>query len=206
MDIRYHSTAASLLDSADLVRPHPENYNNGDVDAIRAAILEVGCYRPVYAWRETGEVLAGNNLYAALMELEQTAIPIAWVEANTREEAIKIVLGDNRIAALGQYDEALLLQMLESLDGDLEGTGYVPDDVDSIRALMDSANWDGDKPGGGHGDPDEDAFNPRIDLRVPPQTFDGWRRLLDTQTGKDDAEKLTAYLTEHGHMVEVDPA
>lgn len=198
--IRFHSTAAALLDDADKVRPYADNPRNGDVDAIAASILEVGCYRPVYAWAKTGEILAGNHTYAALLSLGAQQVPIAWVEADTMTEARKIVLGDNRHADRGRYDEALLLAELRALDGDLEGTGYDEMDVDNIAALLASGDWgDADgSAGAGAGDPDDEAFNPRIDLRVSARIFDGWRKMLDQYDGDDDAAKLAAHLDDLG--------
>jgi len=185
------------------VRPYANNPRNGDTDEIVASILEVGCYRPVYAWTKTGEILAGNHTYAALMELEQERIPIAWVDAPTMSEARKIVLGDNRIADKGRYDEAQLLAELDALDGDLRGTGYYEEDVDNIRTLLDHASWgDGDRGTGGHGDPDDDAMAPRIELRVSTRLFEGWRRMLDSQDGDNDAEKLGRHLDHHGYLPE----
>jgi hypothetical protein len=199
--VRYHSTAATLLEDASLVKPYAANPRNGDVEAIIASIRENGCYRPIYAWRETGEILAGNHTYAALLELGETTIPIAWIEAPDLNAARKIVLADNRTADMGRYDEALLLEELRALDGDLEGTGYLPDDLDNIAALLDSAEWDGPR-GDGHGEPDEESFDPRIDLRVSAATFDAWRMMLDTQEGDNDAVKLASYLRAHGYMAD----
>jgi hypothetical protein len=201
-EVRYHPTAAQLLDDASKVKPYANNPRNGDVEAIVASIREVGCYRPIYVWTKTGEILAGNHTYAALMELGQDRVPIAWVEAETMAEARKIVLGDNRMADLGRYDEALLLAELEALDGDLTGTGFIPDDLDSIRAMMDTAAWEDDRGRqGAHDEPDEESFNPRIDLRVTSRVFDAWRQMLDAQDGADDAAKLEAHLAEGGWIV-----
>jgi ParB-like chromosome segregation protein Spo0J len=201
--VRYHSTALALLDDADKVRPYPGNPRNGDVEAIMASIRENGCYRPIYAWAETGEILAGNHTYMALLELGESRIPIAWIEADNLNAARKIVLADNRTADQGRYDEAQLLAELEALDGDLEGTGYVADDLDSIRALMDSSAWDDDRGReGAHDEPDDESFNPRIDLRVSARVFDGWRRMLDAQEAEDDAGKLERHLSAGGFLLD----
>jgi hypothetical protein len=145
-NVRYHSTAAALLDDASKVHPYEQNPRNGDTDAIVDSIRENGCYRPIYAWAHDGTILAGNHTYAALLELGEERIPIAWVEAADLAAARKIVLADNRTADLGRYDDALLLQELQALDGDLLGTGYTPDAVEDLErylehlAMADAAN------------------------------------------------------------------
>lgn len=201
MTVRYHEGAASLLEDATKVRPHPDNPRNGDVEAIMDSIRENGCYRPIIVQASTGYVLAGNHTYAALIEMGEERIPVAWVDVDD-DRAKKILLADNRTADLGRYDEALLLDLLKGLDGDLLGTGYSPDDVDNIEALLADAGWDDNRAGNdnGAGDPDDDAFNPRIDLRVSARVFDGWRAMLDTVEGSDDAAKLATYLADNGYL------
>jgi hypothetical protein len=201
--VRFHPTAAALLDDATKVKPYENNPRNGDTDAIVRSIRENGCYRPIYAWQRDGTILAGNHTYAALLELGCEQIPIAWIDAPDLNSAKKIVLADNRTADLGRYDEALLLSELESLDGDLEGSGYDPEDVDNIRALLDSAAWDGERDGKGHGESDDDSFLPRIDLRVSTEVFDAWRQMLDQHDGDNDTVKLAKHLVDQGFL---DPA
>ena len=45
-----------------------------------------------------------------------------------------MMLADNRASDLGSYDDNDLLMLLESLN-DLEGTGYLPDDLDDLQHL-----------------------------------------------------------------------
>ena len=46
----------------------------------------------------------------------------------------RIVAADNRLADLGDYDDTLLIELLQGLDGDLDGTGYTDND---LLALLD---------------------------------------------------------------------
>jgi hypothetical protein len=132
------------------------------------------------------------------MELGQERIPIAWVDAETMDEARRIVLVDNKAGTVGGYDEALLLEELRALDGDYDGTGFTLDDETAYQAMLDDDAWDHPDDGTRRGDPDEDQFLPRIDLRVTSQMFDGWRRLLDQYDGEDDRTKLHAHLKAQG--------
>jgi hypothetical protein len=199
VDVRYHPTARALLEPADRVKPYAQNARMGDTDLIVQSILRNGCYRPIYAWTKTGEILAGNHTYAALLELGQEQVPVAWVDAETMDEARRIVLVDNKAGMVGGFDEGLLIEELRALEGDYDGTGYVQDDLDGYIAMADDDAWDHpDNPG--RGDPDEESFLPRIDLRVTSQMFDGWRRLLDQYEGEDDRTKLHAHLSAGGFL------
>lgn len=51
------------------------------------------------------------------------------------ERAARIALADNRTADLGSYDNEELLGLLETVDYDLDGTGYDYGDVDDLRSL-----------------------------------------------------------------------
>lgn len=135
--IRYHASQMEHLVPAETIHPDPHNANNGDVDALIGSILTNGCYRPVYASRATGTIVAGHTLYAALLELGAQVIPVEWVDGD-REQEVRINLGDNEIARLARMDRALeldLLDYLESTEKGLAGTGYTPERVEDLRLL-----------------------------------------------------------------------
>lgn len=106
----------------DVVKPHPDNPRNGDTDAIIESLRTNGLYRPLYVQRSTGHIVAGNHTYAAMLELGATAVPVMWLDVDD-DKALRIMLADNRLADLGQYDNGLLVQLLQDLDS-LTGTGY----------------------------------------------------------------------------------
>lgn len=124
--VRYHPALQPLLCDVNLVRPHPENPNNGDQEAIEGSIEVNGMYRPVEAQLSTGYVLAGNTTYAACLALEAEVLPVVWLDVDD-EAAVRILLGDNQLARLARMDHGLLQPHLEALlDTDLRllGTGY----------------------------------------------------------------------------------
>jgi ParB-like chromosome segregation protein Spo0J len=124
--LRFHAALADLMVPAATITPDPRNANNGDIDEIVASLLVNGCYRPVYASQETGTIIAGHHLYAALLELGAQMIPVMWLDGDD-EAGVRIMLADNRIAALARMDEALLLDLLRAIDTTptgLTGTGY----------------------------------------------------------------------------------
>lgn len=129
-----HDALVPLLTPIDDLRPHPDNPRNGDTDAIIDSLTTNGMYRPLYTTRD-GVILAGNHTYAAALELGATTLPVIRLDVDT-DQAHRIMLGDNKIADLGWYDDALLLDLLDRLtdtDQGLSGTGYTNDDTELLR-------------------------------------------------------------------------
>ncbi|PRQ11732.1 hypothetical protein C1Y63_04810 [Corynebacterium sp. 13CS0277] len=123
------------------------NPRRGDTTAIADSLAANGQYRPIVVNKGTHtgrpmEVLAGNHTLAAARLLaennpddERWHTIDCWVIDVDDEAATRIVLADNRTADLGTYNDDTLLQLLESIDHDLDGTGYNYDDLDDLRAL-----------------------------------------------------------------------
>lgn len=119
--------------------PDPDNPNDGDVDAIAASLQLHGQYRPHVAWmRPDGPdlMLAGNTTYAAALSLGWTHLAVTPLVADSREEAVRIMLGDNRYARLGRMNTAQEVALLQALP-DLAGTGYVDTDLADLQAQLD---------------------------------------------------------------------
>lgn len=136
--IRFHSALTPFMVPAEEVRPDPRNANNGDTDAIIESITVNGCYRPIYAARESGTIVAGHHVYAALLEMGAQMVPVCWVDGDT-EQATRILLGDNEIARLAWLDLALeldLLDYLERTEKGLAGTGFTPQRVEDLRLML----------------------------------------------------------------------
>lgn len=120
---------------ADSVRPHPDNPNNGDVDAIVESIVLDGVYRPIYASRATGHIVAGHHVYAAMLSEGMQTVPVIFLDV-TPEEELRILAKDNQLARMAWMDPALeteLVKRIAQTDQGLAGTGY--DDAWLIKAI-----------------------------------------------------------------------
>lgn len=106
----------------DPLKEHPQNPKKGDEELIDESIEENGWYGAVVAQKSTGYILAGNHRYRVAKEKGATEIPVIWKDVED-ETALKILLVDNRSADAGTYDEAILEELLASLET-LDGTGY----------------------------------------------------------------------------------
>lgn len=122
----------------DELTPYHRNARQGDTAAIARSLEVNGQYRPIVVnlGTHTGrplEVLAGNHTLAAARSLDWDTIAASTIDVDDHQAA-RIVAADNRLADLGDYDDTLLIELLQGLDGDLDGTGYTDND---LLALLD---------------------------------------------------------------------
>lgn len=118
------------------VRPHPRNPRRGDVAPIAESLQINGQYRPLVVARD-GTILAGNHTYQALQRLGWDIVPVTRLAIDPdSDEALRIMLADNRTSDLGTYDDALLLSLIDELP-DLPGSGYDADAIEHLRHLLD---------------------------------------------------------------------
>jgi hypothetical protein len=108
----------------DAVKPYPGNARQGDVDGIVQSLRVNGQFRPIVVRKETQEILAGNHTWKAAKKAGWTHINVTFVEGITDAAATRIVLADNRYNDLATYNVPDLTALLESLEGDLSGTGF----------------------------------------------------------------------------------
>ena len=107
----------------DPLKEHPQNPRLGDEEVIDESISVNGWYGAVVAQKATGYILAGNHRYRVAKKKGATEIPVIWKDVDD-DTALKILLVDNKSADMGDYDEAVLEELLASLET-LDGTGYI---------------------------------------------------------------------------------
>lgn len=136
-NVKFHSALDSILIPITELKPHPENANNGDVDAIVESILVNGFYpQPIVADRRNGEIVIGNHRYFALMELGSEVAPVFYVDNDDEIEILRIMLVDNRTNDLRRYDMGQLAKVLEKIKDSantLSGTGFSEDYLEKLR-------------------------------------------------------------------------
>lgn len=169
----------------DDLHPHPDNPNRGDVEAIAASLDEFGQYRAVVALPD-GTILAGHHVVEAIRHRGGTEVRVDTIDTDP-QTAKRIMLADNRIAELGDgLDPDQLLAVLESLDGDLVGTGYDDEFYEALQATL--------NPPDPVGDPDDAPPVPKVATRT--KKGQAWRlgphRLLVGDS--TDTERVAAWL------------
>ncbi len=129
------------------LKPHPQNPNRGDVDAIADSIDELGYFGAVLAQiehddgSESRTIIAGEHRWRAAQDVGAETIPVLWHRC-TDNEAKKVVLGDNRFTRLGVVDDRLVHRLLTELVDDnesLAGTGYDDDDFEDLTVAVEDA-------------------------------------------------------------------
>jgi len=120
----------------DSLKAYPLNPRRGNLRAIQESLTVNGQYRPIVVQKSTNFILAGNHTWQAAKNLGWTEIAVTFIEADDKA-AKKIVLADNRTSDLGSFDDSLLKELLEQLDG-WQGTGYTEDEFDEIDGLYEA--------------------------------------------------------------------
>lgn len=178
--VKYHDDLGPLMVDVDTVQPHPDNYNNGDVDALAESIEVNGMYRPVYVQRSTGYIIAGNHTWHAVKMLDAAQIPVVTLDVDDAH-ATKIMLADNRIAAQAIPDNSQLLVLLDRLKdtSDLTGTGFTDRDHDVITKLNEIET-----------DFDEYASWPTLSFQVPPHVRAAYMEITAEAVGDRERFEL----------------
>lgn len=154
--------AATKVVPIDSVRPHPRNPNRGSVPAVRESLRSHGIFRSIVVQQSTGYVLAGNTTWAASKAEGLAEVPIIELPVSD-DEAVKIMLVDNRAAQIGDgYDDMVLAELLRELP-DLEGTGWEPAELDALLEEMATALDEG-----------EDDATPQVPADAVTRPGDVW--------------------------------
>jgi hypothetical protein len=123
--MRVHAMEVVEVD-VEAVQQHPDNANNGDVDAIAESIEVNGLYSPIWVQRSTGYIVKGNHTYLAAYQLGMQQVPVIYLDIDD-SRAKRIMVADNKTARMGYTDDGLLKALLDELystDPGLAGTGY----------------------------------------------------------------------------------
>jgi hypothetical protein len=139
VNVRIRPEIESLAVPIGSITPHPRNIRQGDIGAISVSLQAHGQYRPILIQRSTGFILAGNPTWAAAERLGCTEIAATYVDVD-ENQAIKILLADNKSSDLASYDEHALTQLLGDLakHNDMDGSLWDQSDINGLIRLLGS--------------------------------------------------------------------
>lgn len=125
---------------------YPGNARTHNLDVIKESLQTHGQYRPLVVQESTGYVLAGNGTREAAASLGWEHIDIGVVDVDD-DQARRIVLVDNRSNDLAGYDDQALADLLTEVEGELTGTGFTDDDLNSLLATLGPGGFSHDELG-----------------------------------------------------------
>lgn len=133
--MRIHDLEVQMV-RLESLQQHPDNANDGDVEALSESIDINGFYDPIKVQRSTGYIVAGNHRYLVALSRGVPALPVIFLDIDD-EQAKRILLADNAVTRRGHDNEAQLLNVLGDLYGTdlaLHGTGYDISDFEKLQA------------------------------------------------------------------------
>lgn len=126
-----HDALKPVVIDIDEITPHPRNARHGDIGAISESLRIHGQYDPLKYQLSTGLILVGNHRWKAAKALGWKKIAAIPLDVDD-EQAVKILLVDNRMSDLASYDTDALLELVKEYG--VEGTGYDLDAMDEMIA------------------------------------------------------------------------
>jgi ParB-like chromosome segregation protein Spo0J len=134
--VQFYDALEPLMVPIDSIQPHPDNYNNGDVEEIINSIETNGMWEVLKVQKSTGYIAAGNHTWMACKELGAEIIPAALCDMDDMTTK-RTMIAHNRTAALAKPDNSGLLKLLDEIaeSDNLLGTGWKEHDLENLRLL-----------------------------------------------------------------------
>jgi len=185
---------ARLAQPINNVQPHPRNVRQGDVGVICQSLEAHGQYRPIVVHKSTNNILAGNHTWQAANALGWEKIACTYVDCDD-EQALRILLADNRANDLASYDDSALAELLKDIadTSGLEGTLFEPSDLDDLLAMLEAPLLSDVIADIGEHD-DDDEFSGMIKIRVSLSVYERWKDIYADLEGADDDERILSLL------------
>jgi hypothetical protein len=145
--IRWAEGLEAILRPIDSVKQHPENPNNGDVEAVIESIQVNGFNGVITVDKTTNTIVAGHTKWAALHALGSPVAPMVFQDWDDDEGVYRFLIGDNEVGKLAKMDTQLeirILKLLKDTQKGLLGTGVSSDSY--LRKLSEAANIKVDVP------------------------------------------------------------
>jgi len=162
------------------VRKHSDK----NMSAITASLNKFGQQKPIVASSE-GVILAGNGTYSAAKELGWEKIAVVKTDLIDPIAQKAYAIADNRTNDLSNFDDILLKESLEFLEGhdvELNSMGF---DFEDMLAL----DWDSDIEGlSGDSNPDELDTKGKIVLEFPKEEEQELKSFLETKLSEISIE------------------
>ncbi|MCM1439173.1 MAG: ParB/Srx family N-terminal domain-containing protein [Roseburia sp.] len=113
---------------------------------------------------EAGEIIAGNGLYQALLQMGATECDCYVLSGLSEKQKKKLMLADNRVYELGVTDMDAFESIIKDLEGDIDVPGWDED----LLAMMNAAAAEVDDMVSGYGNFDQENVDRLAERSAPP--------------------------------------
>jgi hypothetical protein len=142
-----------MVDVTEL-RPHPKNPNrhsDEQVALLSKNIRSLGWRHPVIVSERSGYIVAGHARVLAAGVLGVVSVPVDTQPFASEAEELSYLVADNRLAELAERDNAVIKDLLETLDDgstDMDLTGYSQTAIENLMTQFHVEDGrDGDRAG-----------------------------------------------------------
>lgn len=130
------NTAKTEMRKVETLIPYINNPRNNDaaVDAVASSIKNFGFKVPIVIDAKN-EIINGHTRLKAAKKLGLTEVPVIVADDLTPEQVKAFRLADNKVSELATWDDTLLSQELEELQGldfDMSAFGFEVDDLKGV--------------------------------------------------------------------------
>ena len=164
---------------------NPKIHSEDQINRIVRSIREFGWANPILALKENKMVIAGHARLKAARKMNLSEVPVIFLDM-PYEKAIAYVMADNKLADMAEWDNKLLLPLLEEvkLAGlDVELTGFTAADI-SLMSKKEVQEDDFDAQAAA------DAIKEPITKPGDIWILKNHRLMCGDSTKKEDVEKL----------------
>ena len=201
-----------------------DNPKDHDIGVIYQSIKRFGFNNPIMLNEATGKLLAGHGRLQTLKMMKDNGEPapdrinvekdldddriefwyvpvLKGVSIDNVAEAQAYLLADNRITELGGWKPMDLMESLTDIieqTGNLEGTGYDLEDVETILGDMESTTFEvDDKQISDVKDETEVTVAVgRYKFKVPANDFYDWEEMVQSSTNSKDVVDISLWIKE----------
>jgi len=125
-------TTTVTLSTLKALERNPRKHSNLQIAELKRSIEMFGQIRPMVV-DENNNVLAGNGLLIALKELSWTKAEAYVVRDLSEDDKKRLILADNKVAALGSDDYSVIEELIFELRDNLNIPGF---DDEVLRSLV----------------------------------------------------------------------
>lgn len=141
-DIKIMCSYDKLVDTYELIENprNPNRHPEKQIEILAKLIKSQGFRRPIVVSNRSGFVIVGHGRLLAAKCLGMENVPVDYQDYESEAKEWADMVADNKAAELSEFDNSVLSEMLQELEGfDEELFGMAQADLDKIMGRVDRA-------------------------------------------------------------------